>query len=196
MRINTTEGSETLGEELCILDKFFLCKFSPSDLQECRSELANKLYAEEDSVDNLSHLWRYTSACLRAPLLPSAPQQLNVFIILFVASGNKGMENYLREDYLEHANSDAEFFRHYFEFLGFVFSDYQYGDPIKENNWLDSYISLRDAWLSRKLPDLTEFKSVCTITPKMSRKPPDRGSSKKGSGAKRRKKNEQEVVAS
>lgn len=176
------------GARTDILTNIFTGKYSPTELHLLLSNLGDRIFSCEDSLDHLSQIWRYVNACFHTQLAPSVPTELNIFILLYVCSVNEGFESYIRQDYLNQPYSDEEFFGKYTELLLWVFTDYQNSDIVQYDNWLVCYETLRRAWLEQTIPRVEELKSVCTIAEKLTRNTQKRKSTGKGRGAKRVKK--------
>ena len=177
---------ETIPAKDSILTKLFNGQFTPNELRDCRTEMGEKVFQEEDSIDGLTHLWKYTRACIQAPLSSSAPPELNVFILLYLASCNEGVELYFRNDYLAQPEANPTFFSKFMEIVVWVFTDYQNSDPVLYSNWITSYETIRNTWLTHTIPQSSELKSVCTIAEKLTRKPTKRKSTNRKPGAAKR----------
>ena len=176
-----------------ILSNLLAGKYSPLEIHNLKCELGDRIFSCEDSLDHLTQIWRYINACFHAPLPAAVPQELNIFLLLYVLSVNEGFENYIKQDYLKQPGSSSEFFERYIELVLWVFTDYQNSDPVKHENWMVCYETLRRAWVTHTIPALEELKSVCTIAEKLTRKTQKRKAPGKGRGGKRARESKETV---
>jgi len=168
-----------------VLTNLLTGKYTPMEIHNLKCELGDKIFSSEDSLDHLTQIWRYVNACFHTPLPASVPQELNIFLLLYVFSVNEGFGNYIRQDYLKQPDASPEFFERYTELVLWVFTDYQNSDPVQYENWMTCYETLRRAWVQQIIPEVEQLKSVCTIAEKLTRKTPKRKAPGKGRGGKR-----------
>ncbi len=161
------------------LSSVFTGSYEYSELLRTLEKLGQKILEEEDTVDELTPKWQFVAKCFGATPSPSVPKELKVFQFLVVMMINDNITQSIKADYLSQPGSNAKFFEDYMELLNFCYTDYIYGDPKNASKWMVTYQTLQKAWTTKTIPPAAEIPSVCTLSEKKVRAPPNPNKKKK-----------------
>jgi hypothetical protein len=174
------------------LSGLFTGAYTYLELIQAKKQLGERIFREEDSVDDLTPKWNYIKACFASIQSPALPRELQVFLFLVAVKTNENFAAEIKADYLSQPNSDPKFFDEYKELIDYCYLDYLYGDPCDHEKWMVHYNTLHNAWMEKKIPDPKDVPSVCIIAEKKTRVDPKpakkkKAAAKKGQGRKKKK---------
>jgi len=183
---------ETPPPDQDCLSGLFTGDYTYLELLHAKTQLGERIFREEDSIDDLTPKWKYIKACFGAIQSPALPRELQVFLFLVAVKTNENFAAEIKADYLSQPGSDPKFFDEYKELIDFCYLDYIYGDPCEHDKWMVHYNTLHDAWIQKRIPNPEDVPSVCTIAEKKTRvdsKPAKKkkAAAKKGQGRKKKK---------